>query len=116
MSTQSNNEFYHYGVLGMRWGVHKAKENDQSYKNKVKEEKKKAKDVQKKAKKWDKNVKRNYITIHNRAAERFNSQIDAFNEKWEGKYDTEEYPIAANRLFGELFSEEAIKMFGDRPA
>lgn len=76
-----SNELYHYGILGMKWGVRRYQNKDGSLTPKGKKHYAEA-DA-----KWEKELKNgkidnDYYKIYNKSAEYFNRRIDAINDKY----------------------------------
>ena len=127
----NNNELYHFGIKGMKWGVRRTPAQlghptSSSVKSK-KQIKKEQKELKKKQKEWDDNVKKNSATAYNKAADYANKVlIPKINEKYKDYdfsdlsdpkirkvYDNyiEEYEYEFEDYYGKTLKE----MFGERP-
>lgn len=84
-----NNELYHYGVLGMKWGVRRYQNKDGSLN--VRGKKRISKQYAKEQAKGDKVLKKSYNRMHvnayNKAANEMNNGgMDRYNQSQEKKY------------------------------
>lgn len=81
-----NNELYHYGVLGMKWGVHRAKKNVQKAKNRrdsAKEWDEIAKDAKSKGKTKQAAKYKKYAATDRAVAKKYDAKSKAIIEKHE---------------------------------
>lgn len=136
---QMNNELYHFGVKGMKWGVRRnrstttpnGKTNSrQSFKeNRIakKEAKQKAKNLKKAQKDWDKNYEKNYMKAYNNAADIANKKlIPEINKKYANvdfsnlndpkvKAAHEKYINEYEEQFNSVFQKQYDEIVGKRP-
>ena len=105
----------HYGVKGMRWGVRRYQNPDGSLTKAGK------KRQQKQAKKYAKKVTRNWIDIHNKAADANDPKVEALNKKYKDvnfKTDRQAYKRYVREYVdtwnNDLVSEVKNR-FGDAP-
>lgn len=78
-----NNELYHYGVLGMKWGVHRYQNQDGTLTPAGK--KKDQKEINKKITKRNTDL---LIKSNNYAADRINGKwLESFNRKWSDAFE-----------------------------
>lgn len=80
-----SDELCHHGVLGMKWGHHKSGGiTSASDKKTARKEAKMQKKLQKKDKAWERGASSSntYFKVYNNAANKINSQIDSFSQKW----------------------------------
>ena len=136
---QMNEELYHFGVKGMKWGVRRnrstttpnGKTNSrQSFKeNRIakKEAKQKAKNLKKAQKDWDKNYEKNYVKAYNNAADIANKKlIPEINKKYANvdfsnlndpkvKALHEKYINEYEEQFNSVFQKQYDEIVGKRP-
>ena len=105
----------HYGIKGMKWGVRRYQNSDGSLTKAGKRRQ------QKQAKKYAKKVIRNWVDIHNAAADVNDSKVDKLNKKYEGvnfKKDRKAYKQYVKEYVdtwnNDLVSEVKNR-FGDAP-
>lgn len=134
-----NNELYHFGVKGMKWGVRRNRSTTtsngktgsrQSFKEKrivKKEEKQKAKNLKKAQKDWDKNYEKNYVKAYNNAADIANKKlIPEINKKYANvdfsnlndpkvKAVYEKYINEYEEQFNSVFQKQYDEIVGKRP-
>lgn len=104
----NDDELYHYGVLGMKWGRRKKNYTSSTTYGSTRK-------LRKAQKKYDKRASKLSVEAHNRAAERINAEIPSFNKKWKGKIGTQEYYDAYEARFNTIYGEEFVKIYGNRP-
>lgn len=130
-----NNELYHYGVKGMKWGIRKDHPKQQITKKPNKkvtimnkrQQKKQEKELVKKQKEWDDNVNKNWNKAYNRAADYSEKHIiPKINKKYEN-YDFsnlndpkvkkihDQYVKEYEKEFDAVFNNTLLDMFGERP-
>lgn len=109
-----SDELYHYGVLGMKWGVRKERDSsvgaNKSSKVKKKEERKEAKRVKKeqRARKiaqalWETDVNNNWSDAYNSAADKINSRLNAFNN--DKRWDKPSFQNRNSKLYKQYVKE-----------
>lgn len=134
-----NNELYHFGVKGMKWGVRRNRSTTtsngktgsrQSFKEKrivKKEAKQKAKNLKKAQEDWDKNYEKNYMKAYNKAADIANKKlIPEINKKYANvdfsnlndpkvKATYEKYINEYEEQFNSVFQKQYDEIVGKRP-
>ncbi len=104
----SPKELWHYGVKGMRWGIRRTPEQLGH--------RREQKRLRKAQRAYDKKTKKNWHKAYNKAAEYANQVIiPKLNKKWEGRYDDPGYQKEYEKEFGKAYTQEWLKMFGERP-
>jgi hypothetical protein len=111
-------ELAHYGVKGMKWGVHRTmSRSGRDIRKAVK-----TGDMSRRQATWEKDVftSKNYIKAYNRGAANINSKIPEFNRKHpltekSSKAQMKAYNKAVNKMMADTFTETFRSMFGDSP-
>lgn len=109
------NTLAHTGVRGMHWGHRKSSVNSSetgSTKVSARKELKAQKKLAKQDKKWEKQVTSTdtYLKVYNNAANKVNSQLDAFNAKW-SKVNMNDPKLAAyNKRYENAYGKMWDKM------
>jgi predicted metalloprotease len=108
-------ELYHYGVLGMKWGHHKAKiyttkANRARARGNMGDARMHNAKKNRKATAKKSYTQKEYVAAYNRAAAKINDSsnhiLSDFNKKWEGKYNTTAYQQAYIEMFSKMIEDE----------
>lgn len=110
-------ELYHHGVKGMKWGVRRAE------KKAARAAEKKKKADERAQQKFYRNVQNNWYGSYNKAAEKFNPQLEKVNEKYKNdKFDDnfstkrgQQYVKELDDIWQKEYRKALIEDFGPDP-
>ena len=111
---EDNSDISHHGVKGMKWGVRKSE-----YRSMSRKDRKQTRKDYRDAKRYRRNVYKNFVSIHNSAADRFDPELDKMNKRYDHLADTREtynnYLNEYKNAWNKMLVSEAIAQVGSMP-
>ena len=104
-------ELYHYGVLGMKWGQHRARKNTEKAKNRrtsAKEWDEIAKDARSKGNTKAAARYKRYASEDRAAAKKYDSKAKSIEQKHRDRAGSKTYDRVKNRSAVELFLQSTV--------